>query len=114
MSWWCKGTTSDFPKVWIPVRIRAGIFVILGVWRIAHDPAKVGDQVRLLTRILDAGAKWPGNRLQPGFKWVRFPPASLTANCRTLFQMIRSGQFGRKSLSHAPQRAFQRWLNQAN
>jgi hypothetical protein len=22
------------------------------VWRIAHDPAKVGDQVRLLTRIL--------------------------------------------------------------
>jgi hypothetical protein len=38
------------------------------VWRIAHDPAKVGDQVRLLTRILDAAAKWPGNRLQPGFK----------------------------------------------
>ena len=33
---------------------------------------------------------------------------------RTLFQMIRSGQFGRKSLSYAPQRAFQRWLNQAN
>src|ERR1700722_2147582 len=32
---------------------------------------------------------------------------------RTLFQMIRSGQFGRKSLSYAPQRAFQRWLNQA-
>src|SRR4029077_3380213 len=32
---------------------------------------------------------------------------------RTLFQMIRSGQFGRKSLSYAPQRAFQRWLNDA-
>src|SRR5437762_7990570 len=32
---------------------------------------------------------------------------------RTLFQMIRSGQFGRKSLSYAPQRAFQRWLNSA-
>ena len=55
---------------------------VLGVWRIAHDPAKVGDQVRLLTRIFDAGAQWPGDRLQPGFKWVRFPPASLTANCR--------------------------------
>ena len=33
---------------------------------------------------------------------------------RTLFQMIRSGQFGRKSLSYALQRAFQRWLNEAN
>jgi 60 kDa SS-A/Ro ribonucleoprotein len=33
---------------------------------------------------------------------------------RTLFQMIRSGQFGRKSLSYAPQRAFQRWLNSAS
>jgi 60 kDa SS-A/Ro ribonucleoprotein len=33
---------------------------------------------------------------------------------RTLFQMIRSGQFGRKSLSYALQRAFQRWLNDAN
>ncbi len=33
---------------------------------------------------------------------------------RTLFQMIRSGQFGRKSLSYAPQRAFQRWLNEAS
>ncbi|MCI0680840.1 MAG: TROVE domain-containing protein [Gemmataceae bacterium] len=32
---------------------------------------------------------------------------------RTLFQMIRSGRFGRKSLSYALQRAFQRWLNQA-
>ncbi len=32
---------------------------------------------------------------------------------RTLFQMIRSGQFGRKSLSYAPQRLFQRWLNDA-
>jgi 60 kDa SS-A/Ro ribonucleoprotein len=32
---------------------------------------------------------------------------------RTLFQMIRSGQFGRKSLSYALQRAFQRWLNAA-
>ena len=33
---------------------------------------------------------------------------------RTLFQMIRSGQFGRKSLSYALQRAFQRWLNAAS
>ncbi|HEY7428479.1 MAG TPA: TROVE domain-containing protein [Gemmataceae bacterium] len=33
---------------------------------------------------------------------------------RTLFQMIRSGQFGRKSLSYALQRAFQRWLNNAS
>lgn len=33
---------------------------------------------------------------------------------RTLFQMIRSGQFGRKSLSYSLQRAFQRWLNQAS
>jgi 60 kDa SS-A/Ro ribonucleoprotein len=32
---------------------------------------------------------------------------------RTLFQMIRSGQFGRKSLSYALQRTFQRWLNDA-
>ena len=32
---------------------------------------------------------------------------------RTLFQMIRSGQFGRKSLSYALQRPFQRWLNDA-
>ena len=33
---------------------------------------------------------------------------------RTLFQMVRSGQFGRKSLSYALQRAFQRWLNEAS
>ena len=33
---------------------------------------------------------------------------------RTLFQMIRSGQFGRKSLSSSLQRAFQRWLNTAS
>ncbi|HWG47101.1 MAG TPA: TROVE domain-containing protein [Gemmataceae bacterium] len=33
---------------------------------------------------------------------------------RTVFQMIRSGQFGRKSLSYALQRAFQRWLNSAS
>jgi 60 kDa SS-A/Ro ribonucleoprotein len=32
---------------------------------------------------------------------------------RTLFQMLRSGQFGRKGLSYALQRAFQRWLNRA-
>jgi 60 kDa SS-A/Ro ribonucleoprotein len=32
---------------------------------------------------------------------------------RTLLQMIRSGQFGKKSLSSALQRAFQRWLNDA-
>jgi 60 kDa SS-A/Ro ribonucleoprotein len=33
---------------------------------------------------------------------------------RTLFQMLRSGQFGRKSLSYSMQRAFQRWLNNAS
>lgn len=33
---------------------------------------------------------------------------------RTLLQMVRSGRFGRKSLSHASQRAFQRWLNGAS
>jgi 60 kDa SS-A/Ro ribonucleoprotein len=32
---------------------------------------------------------------------------------RTLFQMLRSGRFGRKGLSYALQRAFQTWLNQA-
>jgi 60 kDa SS-A/Ro ribonucleoprotein len=32
---------------------------------------------------------------------------------RTLLQMVRSGRFGRKSLSYALQRAFQRWLNSA-
>jgi 60 kDa SS-A/Ro ribonucleoprotein len=32
---------------------------------------------------------------------------------RTLFQMIRSGQVGRKSLSYSLQRAYQRWLNEA-
>ncbi|REJ91100.1 MAG: TROVE domain-containing protein [Planctomycetota bacterium] len=33
---------------------------------------------------------------------------------RTAFQMIRSGQFGRNSLSSSLQRAFQRWLNEAS
>jgi len=33
---------------------------------------------------------------------------------RTMFQMIRSGRFGRKSLSSSLQRAFQRWLNDAS
>jgi 60 kDa SS-A/Ro ribonucleoprotein len=33
---------------------------------------------------------------------------------RTTFQMIRSGQFGRKSLSASLQRAYQRWLNDAS
>jgi 60 kDa SS-A/Ro ribonucleoprotein len=33
---------------------------------------------------------------------------------RTLFQMIRSGQFGKRSLSSSVQRAFQRWLNTAS
>ena len=33
---------------------------------------------------------------------------------RTLVQFVRSGQFGRKSLSHALQRAVQRWLNTAS
>ena len=33
---------------------------------------------------------------------------------RTLFQMIRSGQFGKRSLSSSLQHAFQRWLNTAS
>lgn len=33
---------------------------------------------------------------------------------RTLFQMIRSGQFGKKSLTSSVQRAFQRWLTTAS
>ena len=33
---------------------------------------------------------------------------------RTVFQMIRSGQFGRNGLSYSLQRAFQRWLNEAS
>jgi 60 kDa SS-A/Ro ribonucleoprotein len=33
---------------------------------------------------------------------------------RTVFQMVRSGRLGRKSLSYALQRAFQRWLNGAS
>jgi len=33
---------------------------------------------------------------------------------RTLFQMLRSGQFGRKCLSYSLQRGFNRWLNQAS
>ena len=33
---------------------------------------------------------------------------------RTVFQMIRSGQFGRRGLSSSLQRAFQRWLNDAS
>jgi len=33
---------------------------------------------------------------------------------RTMFQMIRSGQFGRTSLSSSLQRAFQRWLNEVS
>ena len=33
---------------------------------------------------------------------------------RTLFQMLRSGRFGRRSLSYALQRAFARWLNRAS
>ena len=33
---------------------------------------------------------------------------------RTTFQMVRSGQFGRKGLSSSLQRAFQRWLNEAS
>ena len=35
-------------------------FRILGVWRMAHDPAKVEGQVRLLTRI------FPGRRSSTG------------------------------------------------
>jgi 60 kDa SS-A/Ro ribonucleoprotein len=33
---------------------------------------------------------------------------------RTLFQMVRSGQFGRTSFSSSLQRALQRWLNEAS
>ncbi|MEL7337622.1 MAG: TROVE domain-containing protein, partial [Planctomycetota bacterium] len=33
---------------------------------------------------------------------------------RTVFQMVRSGQFGRNGLSSSLQRAFQRWLNEAS
>ncbi len=33
---------------------------------------------------------------------------------RTVFQMVRSGQFGRTSLSSSLQRAFQLWLNEAS
>jgi 60 kDa SS-A/Ro ribonucleoprotein len=33
---------------------------------------------------------------------------------RTVFQMTRSGQFGRKGLSSSLQRAFQRWFNEAS
>ncbi len=33
---------------------------------------------------------------------------------RTLFQLVRSGRFGRKGLSSALQKMFQRWLNHAN
>ena len=33
---------------------------------------------------------------------------------RTVFQMVRSGQLGRNSLSSSLQRAFQRWLNEAS
>ena len=33
---------------------------------------------------------------------------------RTMFQMLRSGQFGKSGLSSSLQRAFQRWLNEAS
>ena len=33
---------------------------------------------------------------------------------RTVFQMARSGQFGRMSLSPSLQRAYQRWLNETS
>jgi 60 kDa SS-A/Ro ribonucleoprotein len=33
---------------------------------------------------------------------------------RTMFQLVRSGQFGRRGLSSSLQRAFQRWLNEAS
>lgn len=33
---------------------------------------------------------------------------------RTLFQMVRSGQFGRKGLSSSLRRAFRQWLNEAS
>ena len=33
---------------------------------------------------------------------------------RTVFQMVRSGQFGRKGLSSSLRRAFRRWLNEAS
>jgi hypothetical protein len=34
------------------VQFLGGVLYVLGVWRMAHDPAKVEDQVQLLTRIL--------------------------------------------------------------
>jgi hypothetical protein len=41
-----EGRVRTFESPLIP-----GPSFILGVWWIAYDPAKVGDQVRLLTRI---------------------------------------------------------------
>jgi hypothetical protein len=40
--------------------------VVLGVWRIAHDPAKVGDQVRLLTRIIRNGKGMRHEKISKG------------------------------------------------
>ena len=49
--------------------------------RIARDPAKVEDQVRLLARTLNDLALEPDGKAaacKAALKWVRLPPASLT------------------------------------
>ena len=55
---------------------------VLGVLRIARDPAKVEDQVRLLARTLTTAALEPdgtATACKAVMKWVRLPPAPLTA-----------------------------------
>ena len=60
-----------------------GFLYILGVWWIAHNPAKVGDQVRLLTRILmPAKLNWSSSALVRRRVWVRLPPLALTTRCQ--------------------------------
>ena len=57
---------------------------VLGVLRIARDPAKVEDQVRLLARTLDkigAGASRRGNRLQSGYEVGSIPTGA--SDCPT-------------------------------
>ena len=55
---------------------------VLGVLRIARDPAKVEDQVRLLARTLNDLALEPdgtATACKAVTKWVRLPPAPLIA-----------------------------------
>lgn len=77
----------------------------------AHDSAKVEGQVRLLARTCfdsdrfrDAGARRPGHRLQPGFKWVRLPPASFASKRLMLFVRGRAGLATRRSAQGVPNR----------